>query len=406
MHISPSSFSKLRSCEYEWFANSVLRIEPRRGSRPYLDRGNLFHALLERALRLYAKTGVPFLYEGDEGFKQARSVFTEQYDTRGIQCTEEEALELLDAARWQLAQLNLHEWEVVHIDQPDPDNPGQTRRVPLVECSLSAPWGKHELHAIIDVVFRHKTSGEVWHVNWKTSAKDLGIATHVVNDYQLMIEREILRHHGIVIDISALCYLRSVAPTPPPLIYNGTRVSRDKQKLACTWEMYAETVERIGGDPDDYIDLKPILDGKVFSRWCVDATTPEAEATMHAELTAWLERADAIVRTWNERVSFGPTPDPQDGQTVPEAPPWPRRKLGYSCQKCDYALWCRAGLEHPEGMDTRLLAADYRPRDNRSPLVGLRVLNNSGPGYNPNAAYLAFAAKHGRALEPHQEFKP
>jgi RecB family exonuclease len=116
MHMSPSAFSKLRSCEYLWFANSVLRIESRSRSRIYLDRGNLFHALLERAFRIYVSSGVPFAYEGDDGFVIARSVFTEQFESRGIQCTEPDALELLAAARWQLPRLRMQEWEIVHVD--------------------------------------------------------------------------------------------------------------------------------------------------------------------------------------------------------------------------------------------------------------------------------------------------
>jgi hypothetical protein len=398
MHMSPSAFSKLRSCEYLWFANSVLRIESRSRSRIYLDRGNLFHALIERALRIYVSSGAPFVYEGDEGFAVARSVFKSQYDERGIECSEVDALELLAAARWQLPRLRMQEWEIIHVDVPDEN--GVVCKTPLIECKLSAPFGKHELHAILDLVFRHKTTGKIWHTNWKTSAKDLGASTHVLNDYQLYIEREILRHHGINPDVSALCYLRSVPPAPPTLIYNGTKVSRDKQKVACTWEMYVEAIVNVGGDIDDYADMQPVLDAKIFSRWCPDATTPVALDVMRNELTAWLDRADVLLSSWESRLSLAPSTE------LTATPETPKRKLAHSCGKCDYLTWCRAGLDHPDGMDLRLLGPDYKSRDEKSPLVGLR-LNRDGPVYDPNDAYKAFAAKHGRHdIESHQEFTP
>ena len=393
MHMSPSAFSQLRSCEYLWFANSVLRIESRSRSRVYLDRGNLFHALIERALRVYASTGVPFVYAGDDGFVVARSVFKEQYDERGIGCEEADALELLEAARWQLARLRMQEWEILTVE-------GKL----LIECRLSAPWSGHELHAILDLVFRHKPSGLIWHVNWKTSAKDLGTATHVVNDYQLFIEREILRHHGVVPDISALCYLRSVPPTPPTLTYNKTKVSRDKSKLACTWEMYVQAIVDVGGDIDDYADMQPVLDAKIFSRWCPDATSHVALEVMRRELLAWLERADALQHAWENRLALDSSSDAVAPAPVPAYSAL-KRKLAYSCGKCDYLAWCRAGLDHPDGMDLRLLGPDYKMRDDKSPFVGLR-LNRDAPVYDPNAAYKALAAKHGRDLEPHQEFTP
>jgi hypothetical protein len=399
MHLSPSSFSKLRSCEYLWFANSVLRIEARGRSRHYLDRGNLFHALIEKALRIYVDTGKPFVYEGADGFVVARSVFTEQYKKRGIECEEADALELLEAARWQLPRLRMEEWEVLHVETTN--EAGVRVRVPLIECMLSAPWGDHELHAILDLVFCHKTTGKIWHVNWKTSAMDLKPITHVVNDYQLFIEREILRHHGIKVDVSALCFLRSVPPTPPPLTYNGTKVSRDKSKVACTWELYVKTVESIGGDPHEYEEMQPVLDARIFSRWCPDATTETADAVMRAELTEWLDRAETIKFAWDNRASFG-VDSLLDSH---EYDMNPKRKLGHSCLKCDYLTWCRAGLDHPDGMDLRLLGPDYKLRDNKSPLVGIR-LNRDGPTYDPNLAYKLFAAKHGRTIEPHQEFSP
>lgn len=392
MHLSPTGFSRLRECEYRWFAGSVLRIEPRGAARHYLDRGNLFHALLERAFRIYVETGEVYTYEGEHGFRTARDVFVEQYRSpRAIQCDEPTALELLEAIRWHMPRLGLHEWEIVELD-------GE----PLIEKKLQAPWGRHELHAVLDLVFQHRTTGLVWHVNWKTSAKDLKPRTHVVGDYQLFLERLILEHHGIKPDVSALCYLRSKAPTPPTLIHKGRDVSRNKQALSCTWEMYAEVVRSLGKDPDDYADLQPVLDAKLFSRWVTDAAPPIVHARMRADLTAWLDRAAALHDGWNNRLRLVD----DAGDTASPSAEVPRRRLDRACESCDYALWCRAGVVHPEGMDVELLSTDYRIRDERSPLVGLRKFGQATT-FDPAAAYKQFGARFGRPnIEPHQEFKP
>jgi hypothetical protein len=380
MKVRPSSLSNFLRCEYAWHTRHVLGVE-RQETADARSRGTFFHSLLEMAVRHYAETGNVFAYEGQAGEDMARAIAAEQYRERGVPVDEIEARECLAAIRYHVPLLDLPAWEVMQIN-------GQ----PCVEIELTVSDWPSEGHVVshrLDLVLRHRATGRIWHIDFKSSKDNITRPNWTDRDYQLLIARELLRRHGIHVDGSFLLYLRSQAPTPPPVVYAGKKNERlsSAADQPCDWQTYEAAVLARGEDPasETYAPMRDKLASNVFRKWVPDVTTAAGERALVEQLGRILERMDTL----------------EQGRDVPI------RNLVYSCKPgksgrgCEYNDWCSAGLDKPEGYDLVQLGAQYRLSDT-SPLPKPTLQRP-----DPHAAFVAFARLRGSPEhEAMQEFKP
>lgn len=385
LRLNPTRLRRFLTCEYDWYCYAVLGIEQRatRGGAGR-DRGKAMHALLEHAIREYANTGHVFDFAGPSGHAAAEAVFQDLFDEEGTAISEYDAQSLLAAVRYHVPLLNLSQWEVMEVNGTH-----------AIEIELRAPSGVDgvELQAIIDVVFRHRVTGEVWLIDWKTTylAIDVGnLPPHCANNYQLEIGRQVLAHHGVKVDVAALVHIRSIAPQPPEITASRRKVTRNKALISCDWATYRQAIVDNGEDPnaDDVLAVQEYLSTATFVRWRVDITDDAGQANLGKQITAAAERMAAInngaLALRNLRDTNG---------------------KGYrGCTTCDYFKWCTAGMRTATGgdADLSLLGIDYKTR----PGSPLKVVYSDAKPYDPDAAYLRFAAERGQSLEPYEEFRP
>lgn len=387
LRLNPTRLRRFLTCEHDWYCYAVLGIESRTARvGKGRDRGKAMHGLLEYAIKTYASTDVVFDFSGAEGYAAAEQVFQNLYDREAVSLSEEDSHSLLAAIRYHVPLLNLTQWEVLEIS-------GR----PAVEIELFAPIPGNtavELQAVIDVVFRHRVTGQIWLIDWKTTYNAIDTAElppRLEHNYQLAIERMILAHHGIVVDISAMVHLRSVAPQPPEITPSRRKVTRNKANLACDWDTYRQAIIANGEDPntDDVQAVREHLLTSTFARWRTDITDVTGQANMRVQVEAAAARmaqlaAGEVAPIRNLRDTNG--------------------KAFRGCDGCDYAKWCSAGMRTVTvGHDLSLLGVEYRARKN-SPLIN-HDLSQAKP-FDPSDAYVRFAAERGQTLEPHQEFRP
>lgn len=385
VRINPTRLRRFYRCEYEWFAYVVLGVNRLRSlDSEHRDRGKAFHALAEYAWRDYAETGVPFTFEGDVGQGVAREVLYALYKTEGTSLDEQASYEVLDAIRFQLERFDMGAWEVVRLADG----------TPLIEADLRAPLTPEvEMQAVVDLVLRHKATGKIWFIDFKTTAGPIDstkIPPYIEHDDQLAMGREVLRANGIEVDFSALLHLRSLAPVPPHVVNVGKKnegLCRSVDKLACDWETYRAALVERGDDPESEAALKVRegLRSKSFVRWQVDKSSPEGHAATLANIRRAAARMVALAK----------------GDAKPI-----RRLLHVTrgaCARCDYGTWCLAAMRNEGVDDLALLGTDYAAREG-SPLAGRERYD--APLFNPADAYVQWAAAHGRTIEPHEEFRP
>jgi hypothetical protein len=387
LRLNPTRLRRFLTCEYDWYCYAVLGIESRAARvGKGLDRGKAMHGLLEHAIKWYARTGVVFDFAGQDGYDAAEHVFQNLYDREGVSLSEEDSHSLLAAIRYHVPRLNLTQWEVLTIN-------GR----PAVEIELFAPIPGNpdvKLQAIIDVVFRHRVTGQIWLIDWKTTFNAIDTAElppHLEHNYQLAIERMILAHHGIAVDVSAMVHLRSVAPQPPEITPSRKKVTRNKANLACDWDTYRQAIIDNGEDPnaDDVQAVREHLLTSTFARWRTDITDGTGQFNMRVQVDATAHRM--------AQLAAGTTQPIRNLRDT-------NGKAFRGCEGCDYAKWCSAGMRTATGgHDLSLLGVEYKARKH-SPLVN-HDLSQAKP-FDSADAYIRFAAERGQTLEPHQEFRP
>jgi hypothetical protein len=253
-----------------------------------------------------------------------------------------------------------------------------------------------ELQAIIDVVFRHRETGRIWLLDWKTTEDAIDTAQllpRIEHNVQLAIERMILAHHGIDVDVSAIVVLRSTAPKPPELTSRG-KVSRNKAKLACDWPTFEQAIRDNGEDEnaEDVQAVREQLLTAVFVRWRTDLVTPNSEAVMRNQVYAVAVRMRTLAAGLNLLLN-PPIRNLRDDSG----------KASRGCKGCEYRNWCTSSLRQNSVMAEGLLGLEYVAKPD-SPLLG-RANYDQAP-FDPADVYVQYIARLGRIIEPHEEYRP
>lgn len=354
VYCNPSGIYKLDSCEMAWATYKLLGVERRKRAKldpgekiDARDRGKVLHKFIDVAVSRYAKTGEVWAFEGAEGKLAAQDIFRHFSETEGVDGDEYSERELVEAAQWQIRNLGLEAFEVVELH-------GE----PLVERDLTAVVDGLPMQAIVDAVLRHKRTGQVWVVDWKTSTDEIDTKktlNFTIADKQLELQRLVLEAHGVHVDRAALVQVRSLKPQPPPKTSRG-KVTRNLKLVACDADTYRQALldnDEDITDPKVREKLKT-LEASVFSRWLPDISTPEQRAQVRAELLNRARTMQAIAR--GERL---PT------MLLSNVSGHLRYVRG--CDGCDYKTWCVRTLQNGGRPDFNLVGIDYKFNDKADP---------------------------------------
>ena len=379
--INPSGLSRA-GCEMKWATHALLGVDKRRGpDTDVRDRGKAMHKFADVYVRHYAETGSLLSLEGREGERFASDIFEDLHDAEGCDFEEETCREILEAARAHLPALGLEDFTVEYLD-------GQ----PLVELDLHGTYDGIHYQAIVDAVLRHKVTGELWVVDWKTTNDAINITkslNYTFHDMQLALQRLVLALNGVKVDRSALVQIRSLAPQPPPLTEKTKKITRSVAKLACDVDTYRAALIANGEDPDDdklTSKYKEIAEC-VFVRWLPDVTSPDAQAVLVAEILGKSEQLYQIAR--GERA-----PVRQIANVSGHAP------FNSGCRRCDYDKWCAAAIQNGGQPDFALVGVDYKRNDKAT----FASVDSVTP--TPSQAYAEYTKAYGKQRFDHQVFTP
>lgn len=355
VYCNPSGINRFDECETKWAISKLLGVERRKRASldkgPALDardRGKVLHKFIDVAVKRYAKTGEVWAFEGVEGKRASKDIFRYFSEEEGVDGDEYSERELLAAARYQIPRLRLERFEVVMLD-------GE----PLVELDMRGVFDGLPMQAIVDCVLRHKETGELWVVDWKTTADQIDVrktACFVLLDKQLELQRIVLEANGIKVDRAALVHVRSLSPQPPPLTKSTKKVTRDLKGVTCGAAEYRQALVDNGEDPDDP-KLKPKyeeLSRSVFSLWAPDITSPSQRAGLREQLFERARKMQAIAR----------------GEKLPSmllSNVNGNLKYLRGCSKCDNREWCAAYLANGGQPDYALLGITYKLNDKGDP---------------------------------------
>lgn len=406
---NPSGIGREDTCQMKWAVPKLLGVEARpkpRGMKDELDakvRGIAVHKLIDFAMRRFAESGQVYAYEGREGKAYAREAFDAVEEKRACELREDECADILAAARSQIPLLGLERFEVVRV--------GGAPAIELdVKVVLDGPeyaGGGLPFQAVVDAVLRHRTTAEVWVVDWKTSedainSADTANATEL--DRQLELQRLVLENYGaepVRPDRAALVQIRSLAPGPVPLTAKTNKVTRSLKQLSCTAAEYRQALVDNGEDPDDpklapkYEALRHLH----YVRWLPDISTPSQRAQMRRELFARAREHQALAR----------------GEKLPRMllsnMSGHMKYVRNGCDRCDLRKWCQATLANDGQPDFTLVGLDYVLNDKASTATvelvkQLRAESRTRTYPNLRDRYADFCRAYGQEPHAFEPFKP
>lgn len=261
--VTHSMLKSFRRCPRQFFYKYVQRLKPRvEKSRP-LKMGTWMHYLLEE---YYA--GRDWKAKHLELSRQFRELFDEEQDALGDLPT--------DCKRLMLSYL----WHY----GANKDDPFHGWDVERTEFTIETPLG------VGDAIYRGRVDLAVhdrygrWFVDHK-NMKTFPDFTFRLNDSQSGLYLWAARQEGMEVEGFIWNYLRTKAPSVPPLLKNGTRLSRAK----CDTD-YPTLVKAIRGhelDPEPY---RQWLDVLKADRW-----QPDTVQTSHFFHRATLEKDDDML---------------------------------------------------------------------------------------------------------------
>jgi hypothetical protein len=340
--VSFSSISTALDCEqrYAYRYRDGLRLI---SAQEHFEIGSIVHGALESVLTAHW-SGAP-LPPIETAVRDACAKLREK---RGMSFDAEENAEIAKKAlEYHVPRMDLVSWETVTFE-------GR----PAVELELEIPFGPPEwgvfLQTHIDWIARSKATGKVWIVDHKSSQNRLSDQAWVENDLQLGLYREACKLAGLHIDgaiLHQLCVYPPAEPVPLKRVRKGQRPFSVAKNQRTDWETYQNALIRHGENPDDYGDVRTMLDDQCartpFRRWVKDVTTDRGHAAlMRVALNTVLRMRE--LRTGSL--------------------PIVGRVNEWSCGKCEMRSWCDAELLE---IDPRSLLGSVYEADDGSPFDGV-----------------------------------
>lgn len=306
--LSPSKVKQWQYCHQAYYYKYERNLQPKR-KKVALYRGSVIHEIIEA-------------YHNEEDWEAKFDKFEAEFNK--LFDEEKEHLgENLPQDIWLIVMGYMHQYEddpLQYIDIEETFGPYKLAKGVYIK-------GKVDRIAV-------DKRGHMWVTDTKTKKSFPNEVERQMN-MQGPIYMWLARKAGYTPLGMMWDYVRTKAPVIPETLKNGTLSKR--KNMDTTWAVYLSEIERQGLDPDDYQDMRLILQGKDESFY------QRIRQPVDDKLI------DIVIETVKEQ-----------GLRILEYGQYPIRELNWQCPNCDFHSLCWAEMV---GLDADFIErTDFEPR--------------------------------------------
>ena len=242
-NLSYSQLVDWMGCPYRHHLSYNLGYRPKTDSTPLL-LGSFFHEAIAEIIRGRDPHPIIEACVEEEMEKIESGLFQDAIEIIG-----EQAIDLAIRAD-EFMGISAGEWETVYLEDD-----------PLIERKMLIPmkgWAGYV--GIADWVARHRKTGLVWLLDWKTRGRLQDPKSEELN-LQLMSYVHQLQELGVEVDRAGIVQVLSKLPVEPKRNKNG---SMSRVKITTDWDTYEKALIKARLDPADYQDMRDKLDARFF----------------------------------------------------------------------------------------------------------------------------------------------
>jgi hypothetical protein len=332
MEFHISDIKKFKTCRQLWYYSSPLRMNlaPRRTPEYFLSGKGVHYG----ASRFYEDGEHPL-----DAFDRCVSFFKQ----REGHLWGPKTLEAIRIGR--AICMSYHSWVTSPL-RPDLKWKVLATEISFGPIRLPVPGTsrkstKYELSGRFDQVLEDLDDGNLWLREFKTTQRT-PVQSWLDNDDQLTSYcwaiQQILGRPVVGIQYR---FLMKKAPEMPPLVQNGTRLSKAiHSNLSTTYDLYLAAIKEHGFNEADYREVLDELLWKGWSDYIIELPSMRSQGALQVA-------AENLFYT---------AYDMADNPPVYPSPDW------IKCQYCPFASPCQAAQEgHPE-LEEKILAEEYGPQ--------------------------------------------
>lgn len=175
-----------------------------------------------------------------------------------------------------------------------------------------------DIKGVIDVVWRHKTTGRILITDYKFSTKNKGLEDILLDEQMYLYAMVYGTNNNLSIDDIDIGYINipKCEMTKPRVLKNGT-LSKDKAQNT-TYDLYVESINELGLNISDYEDILSELTNKTM----INVAISQMNRDMMMRIA---ENVDHVIR------------DMEKGYVL--------EKCTFQCKYCDFLQYCKYGKE-------------------------------------------------------------
>ena len=175
-----------------------------------------------------------------------------------------------------------------------------------------------DIKGVIDVVWRHKTTGRILITDYKFSTKNKGLEDILLDEQMYLYAMVYGTNNNLSIDDIDIGYINipKCEMTKPRVLKNGT-LSKDKAQNT-TYDLYVESINELGLNISDYEDILSELTNKTM----INVAISQMNRDMMIRIA---ENVDHVIR------------DMEKGYVL--------EKCAFQCKYCDFLQYCKYGKE-------------------------------------------------------------
>lgn len=175
-----------------------------------------------------------------------------------------------------------------------------------------------QIKGVIDVVWRHKTTGRILITDYKFSAKNKGLEDILLDEQMYLYALVYGMQNNLSIDDIDIGYVNipKCEMVKPRVLKNGT-LSKDKAQNT-TYNLYVESINELGLNISDYEDILSELTNKTM----INVAISQMNRDMMLRIA---QNVDNVIK------------DMEKGYVL--------EKCTFQCKYCDFLQYCKYGKE-------------------------------------------------------------
>ena len=175
-----------------------------------------------------------------------------------------------------------------------------------------------DIKGVIDVVWRHKTTGRILITDYKFSTKNKGLEDILLDEQMYLYAMVYGTNNNLSIDDIDIGYINipKCEMTKPRVLKNGT-LSKDKAQNT-TYNLYVESINELGLNISDYEDILSELTNKTM----INVAISQMNRDMMIRIA---QNVDYVIK------------DMEKGYVL--------EKCAFQCKYCDFLQYCKYGKE-------------------------------------------------------------